>query len=144
MERDRLIGVWKIIKYEFRLSDGISLRPFGEGVRGILMYHQNGQMALQIMEADRPRFAADDWLRGTDEEIKTAFEGGMAYWGTFEVDEIKHTVIHHIEGCSYPNWVGIDREQFFEIERDRLTLMTKPTTLAQEQTVGYLEWRKAS
>ncbi len=143
MEIEKFIGVWNLLSYEFRLADGISLRPFGEGVRGILIYDARGAMALQIMEADRPRFAAEDWLRGAPEEIQAAFQGSMAYWGTFEVNEFKHTVIHHIEGCTYPNWVGVTREQFFEFDRDRLTLMTPPTALAQEQAVGYLIWRRA-
>jgi len=142
IDTEKFIGIWKLVSYEFRLADGITLRPFGEGVRGILIYDARGAMALQIMEADRPRFAADDWHRGTADEIKSAFEGSMAYWGTFEVNATKTTITHHIEGCSYPNWVGAAREQFYEFDGDRLTLMTTPMTLAEETIVGYLIWRR--
>ena len=143
MEIEKFIVVWNLVSYEFRLADGIAVRPFGEGVRGILIYERTGHMALQIMEADRPHFAANDWLRGTPEEVLAAFQGSMAYWGTFRIDDLKPTIIHHIEGCTYPNWVGVDREQFYEFAHDRLTLMTPPTTLADEQAVGYLVWRRA-
>ena len=143
MQDNTFIGVWKLIKYEMRLADGISIHPFGEGVRGILIYEPDGHMALQIMEADRPRFTSNDWHRGTPDEVQTAFQGSMAYWGTFEVDTMRPLVIHHVEGCTYPNWVGVDREHFYEFASDRLSFMSPPMTLADEQVVSYLEWRRA-
>lgn len=138
-----LLGVWQLIQYEIRLADGISIHPFGEGVRGILIYDPAGHVALQIIEADRPKFASNDWHRGTPEEIQAAFQGAMAYWGKFELDATRALVIHHVEGCTYPNWVGVDREQFYAIAGDRLTLTSPPMTLAGEQVVTYLEWRRA-
>jgi hypothetical protein len=51
--------------------------------------------------------------------------------------------VHHVEGSSFPNWCGTDREQFFELSGDRLTLMTPPMTLSGEQAVGYLTWERA-
>jgi hypothetical protein len=100
-------------------------------------------MAFQVIDADRPLFASDDWLRGTPEEIRSAFEGCIAYFGTFKVNEAKGTVVHHVEGSSFPNWCGTDREQFFELSGNRLTLMTPPMTLSGEQAVGYLTWERA-
>jgi hypothetical protein len=143
MENEKLLGVWKLVSYEIRLADGIVVRPMGRGVRGILMYDSSGHMAFQVIDADRPLFASDDWLRGTPEEIRSAFEGCIAYFGTFKVNEAKGTVVHHVEGSSFPNWCGTDREQFFELSGNRLTLMTPPMTLSGEQAVGYLTWERA-
>ncbi len=142
MQAQDLIGVWKLVSYEIRLADGIVVRPMGRGVQGILMYEVGGHMAFQITDPDRPPFASGDWLKGTPEEIQTAFEGCLAYFGTFEVNPAKGTVIHHIEGSSFPNWSGTDREQFCEVAGNRLTLMTLPTTLSGEQAVGYLTWER--
>jgi hypothetical protein len=36
------------------------------------------------------------------------------------------TVIHHIEVCSYPNWIGNAQVRFARLEGDLLTLSTKP------------------
>ncbi|GEM_PF-6774270 len=44
-------------------------------------------MAVQIMRSDRPAFASGERLEGTQEEIKAAFEGYFAYYGTYEVNE---------------------------------------------------------
>ncbi len=143
MSRQQLVGIWKLVSYEFRLADGIVVRPMGRGVQGILIYDASGVMALHIMDPERQKFASGDWLRGTPAEIQSAFEGTMAYYGTFEVNATTGTVVHHIEGSSFPNWVGVDREQSFELAAERLTLMTLPMALAGEQAVGYLTWQRA-
>lgn len=143
MARDQFIGVWKLVSFEFRLADGIIIHPMGSGVVGALMYDPSGYMALQLMEPDRPKFESGDWLRGTDEEIKAAFEGCMAYYGTFEIDEPKGMIIHHVQGSTFPNWVGVDREQYYEFSHDRLTLTTLPMSLAGEQAVGVLIFQRA-
>jgi len=142
MSRDQLLGIWKLLSYEFRLSDGIVIRPMGQGVQGILMYDASGWMSLQIFDPERPQFATNDWMSGTPEEAKAALDGLMAYYGTWELNDKKGTVVHHIVGSSFPNWCGIDREQFFELKANRLTLMTLPTMLSGEQVVGQLSWER--
>jgi hypothetical protein len=142
MIRDQLIGVWKLVSYEFRLADGILIRPMGQGVQGILIYDATGYMALQVIDPERPRFASEDWMSGTDAEIKSAWEGVMAYYGTFEVLEERGMIVHHVQGSSFPNWNGIDREQLFEFADERLKLLTLPMKMGGEQLVGQLVWQK--
>jgi len=142
MIRDQLLGVWRLVSYEFRLADGILIRPMGQGVQGILMYHESGYMALQVVDPERPRFATEDWMSGTADEAKSALDGFMAYYGTFEVNEQKTTIVHHVAQSSFPNWSGIDREQFYQLEEDRLTLLTRPMTMSNEDLVGQLIWKK--
>ena len=135
-------GVWGLISYEFRLADGIRLRPMGQGARGLLIYERSGYMMLQVMDPDRPLFESGDWLKGTPEEIQAAWEGAFADYGTFELDERRQMIIHHVQGASFPNWVGNARELFFEFAGKCLTLMTLPMPLAGEQAVGYLTWER--
>ena len=142
MPHEQLLGVWKLLSYEFRLSGGMVIRPMGQGVQGILMYDPSGWMSLQIIDPERPKFATNDWMSGTPEEAKAALDGLMAYYGTFELNEHKGTVVHHIQGSSFPNWCGIDREQSFELKGNYLTLMTVPTALSGEQVVGHLSWER--
>jgi hypothetical protein len=142
--REKLLGVWKLVSYEFRLADGIMIRPMGQGVQGMLIYDANGFMSLHVIDPERPKFTTEDWMSGTAEEAKSALDGCMAYYGTFEVNERKRSVVHHIEGSSFPNWSGIDREQFVEFKDDRLILLTLPMTMSGEQLVGQLIWKRAS
>lgn len=144
MSPESFWGVWQLVSYEFRLADGIVLRPMGQGVRGLLMYDRSGYVMLHVMDPDRPRFQSGDWLRGEPNEIQSAWEGTFSYYGTFELDTRRRMMIHHIQGASFPNWIGTDRELFFEFKDNRLTLMTLPMALAGEQAVGYLTWERAA
>jgi hypothetical protein len=142
MAPEQFWGVWQLISYEFRLADGILIRPMGQGVRGLLMYDRTGYMMLQVMDPDRLPFQSGDWLKGTPEEIQSAWEGAFSYYGTFELDERRQLVIHHIQGAAFPNWMDTARELFFEFAGNHLTLMTLPMPLAGEQAVGYLTWER--
>jgi hypothetical protein len=38
----------------------------------------------------------------------------------------QNTVIHHIEVCSYPNWIGNAQVRFAKLDGDVLVLSTNP------------------
>jgi hypothetical protein len=44
--------------------------PMGEEPQGIIMYTPDGYISAQLMHPGRALFAAGDWFRGSDEEIK--------------------------------------------------------------------------
>ena len=98
---------------------------------------------MQLMRRDYPAFGSGDRLGGTLDEIKTAFEGYHAYFGTYTVNEQERMITHHIEGCSFPNWVGVDQKRFFDLKGDRLTLRTPPLLMRGGQATGYLIWERA-
>ena len=107
------------------------------------MYDANGHMSAQIMRPDRPAFASGDHLKGTPMEIKSAFEGFIAYYGVYEVNQEEGTVTHHVEGSSFPNWVGSAQRRFFEFSGNRLTLSTPPILVGGQQVTGVLIWERA-
>jgi hypothetical protein len=57
-----------------------------------------------------------------EEELRNAVTGIVAYFGSYEVDESAHTVIHHVEASLFPSWVGTDLKRNFEFERGSLVL----------------------
>jgi hypothetical protein len=59
---------------------------------------------------------------GTPNEKATAFDGYIAYGGTYTVNEPEHVVIHHVEVSMYPNWVGSDQRRTFAFSGGRLLL----------------------
>ena len=99
-------------------------------------------MSAQLMRSDRPAFAICDFQGGTPEEIKTAIEGFLAYFGTYEIDEEKATVTHHVRGGSFPNWVGSDHIGFFEFSRNRLTLRTRSIQVDRVAVTSLMIWER--
>ena len=76
-----LVGAWRLLSYESRDSAGALQYPLGQGVVGQLMYDARGNMSAILMQPDRPAFAAHDLRRGTDAEVRAAFEGFIGYLG---------------------------------------------------------------
>jgi hypothetical protein len=142
MGREQFIGIWKLVSNEFRQSDGQVRYPFGRDSVGIAMFNANGQNGAQIMRPDRPAFASGDRLKGTPAEIRSAFEGFFAYFGTYEVKQEENTIILHVEGSSFPNWVGTAQKRFFEFSGNRLTLTTPPILMGGKQVTGFLIWER--
>ena len=143
MGKEQFAGSWKLVSSEFRTSDGDVSYPLGKDAVGLIMYDNKGHVSAQIMRPDRPKFASSDHLEGTPAEMKSAFEGYIAYYGTYEVNEKKRTITHHAKGSLIPNWVGVPLERFFEFSGNRLTLSTPPMPMGGKDVVGLLIWERA-
>jgi hypothetical protein len=142
MSQPQLIGTWSLVFAEYRYADDEVKAIYGADPAGMLMYDAAGRVSIQIMRRDRPHFAKNDRLGGTPAETKTAFEGYLAYFGTYTIDEEKRTVTHHLEGALLPNWVGSNQTRFFELAGNRLTLRTPPLLIGSREAVGHLIWQR--
>jgi hypothetical protein len=141
---EQFVGTWKLLEFEVHLPHGEARYPWGKNPVGLLMYDAAGNMCGMLMRADRPAFAQGDLLRGNPEEVKSAFEGFQAYFGTYEVNDRERMVIHHVIGCSFPNWVGTDQIRFFEFSGKNLTLSTPPLSAAGMTVTMRLVWARAA
>ena len=65
------------------------------------------------------------------EEIREAVNGFIAYFGTFDVDESAKTVIHHVEACLVPGWVGTDLKRNYRFTANRLVLTAATTSVLE-------------
>jgi hypothetical protein len=74
------------------------------------------------MRPDRPTFQSASSGRGSAEEKIAAFDGFIAYYGTYVVNEKDHSVIHHVEASLYPNWVGSDQRRLYKFSEGKLIL----------------------
>lgn len=79
-------------------------------------------MAVQLMDPNRPGFTSGDPLVTSEAEVRAAFSGYAAYYGTYSVNPDEKTIMHHIEAALLPNWVGTDEQRHFEYDGKYLTL----------------------
>ena len=105
-------------------------------------FDATGHLAVQIMQPNRPRFASGDLDTGTPGEIKAAFEGYGAYFGTYEIHEAEGFVIHHVEGSLFPNNVGTEQKRFFEFSGDTLILKPPPRQVGGAQVAPRITWQR--
>ena len=79
---------------------------------------------------------------GTEEEVRKAFEGYIAYYGTYEVDESSGRFTHHVKNSLFPNWIGDIQTRIFEFEGDRLRLNTEPIKGKRGDLTVTLLWER--
>lgn len=97
-------------------------------------------MAVQVMQPDRQPAGSSDPFGAEPDEIVAAWMGFISYAGRYEVDPRQRLVTHHLDICSFPNWVGTEQRRFYEFDGDLLLLSTPPISLAGESTVSTLVW----
>jgi hypothetical protein len=132
--RAQIVGTWRLVAAQQRLSDG-SVRPDPQpGPRGVgyIMYDATGHMCVVLANPDRPAWKAP--RSPTDAEVRSAFNGLVAYCGTYETNEQERQVIHHIEADREPHIVGTDRTRLATVTGNRLVL--RPIDLP----AGVKEW----
>ncbi len=136
-----LNGTWHLIGWQRIAGDGSVSYPLGADATGLLIYAENGRMAVQISGVNRPQMAGSDPL-GEDEQARAgAYSTYLAYFGTYEVQG--QSVVHHIEGSLFENWSGESQIRPFTSEFDQLVLCTPPMLLADGTTVvNELTWRR--
>ena len=90
--RQALVGTWQLVAARQRLTDS-SVRPDPQtGAHGVgyIMYDAAGHVCVVLANPDRPSWKAPK--SPTDAEVRSSFEGLVAYCGTYETNEEKHYV----------------------------------------------------
>jgi ribosomal-protein-alanine N-acetyltransferase len=143
--RPSIIGSWDLSRWSALLNDGTEVLPFGERCRGRLCYDASGQMSLQIVKDGRPMFESGDPFGGTSFEIAEAFHGSVAYYGRYSADVESGIVRHHIDGSSFPNWIGTVQKRRFEVDGRHLMLTAVAANAKEGPRAGAhhtLQWRR--
>jgi hypothetical protein len=116
--KNRLIGSWRLVSYETVEPGGRRGQPYGDAV-GRLSYDENGNMAGQVM---RPGRADVSLGEGSAQQVRAAYLGYVAYFGTYEVAADGQSVVHHVDAALNPAWVGGDQVRTMRFEGERLVL----------------------
>jgi len=133
---NQLVGAWDLVSYEDHRPNGEVLQGWGQHPSGVLTYSLSGRMAVQFMRDPRPTFVGGRvWGRDNQNllpaasaaEIRDAYAGYYAYFGTYDVDERARAVTHHIKSSLRSHEVGTDNVRPFELTGDRLVLQFSVT-----------------
>lgn len=108
--REKLIGAWRLVSMEEPGPDGQLTRINNR--KGMLLYTQDGHMSVQIMFPKSDSLLSNDYVK----------QGYEASFGSYDVDESKHTVTHHPEGSITPGLLGKDHTRVFEFSDGHLII----------------------
>jgi len=112
-----LHGVWELVSLEDHQPDGKIVYGWGRAVTGMITYTPGGRVFVQILGDPHPRFAAGNVFSpsgrallpaATNDEIRTAYGGYYTYFGTYDIDENKRVVTHHVASSLRPQEIGLN------------------------------------
>lgn len=112
-----IVGPWKLVEWVVTDPSGEKSYPYGESPQGLLIYTDDGQMSVQLMNPETHSGDQSDSLEGI-------VSGYFAYYGTYSIDEESKTITHNISGCLAPSWIGSDQVRGYDLigeHRLRLT-----------------------
>jgi len=118
-----LVGAWRLLSVERLGPTGAALpaRPaphFGSANPvGLMVHGPRGHFGVSIMQSGRPPYAG---AQPTPEEAKAAFDGFLAFFGTYSATD--QSLTHRVEGGLNPNDAGSERVNVVERRGDRLVL----------------------
>jgi hypothetical protein len=137
--KKKIAGTWSLVS-DVIDQDGGKVDPFGNAPKGAMIIAPNGTFSLVITRAEVPKFASNNRATGTDAENKAAVQGGIAYFGSYTVDDATNTVNLHLDGSTFPNWVGSDQKRIVEVSADELRWKNPTTSLGTG--VATLVWKR--
>jgi hypothetical protein len=108
----RLIGAWRLVHIESPGPDGkTSSEP---QPTGMLIYTRDGHMSVQLMYPSQANAQSNQYVR----------DGYEASFGSYEVDEAKHILTHHVQASvTRDQLVGKDLPRVYAFTPDgRLTI----------------------
>lgn len=132
-----LVGTWSLVSYITETADGTRGKPYGEAV-GRLSYDDAGNMSGQVMRPGRA-----DVVHGESglQEVRAAYAGYIAYFGTYEVNDAQDTVVHHVHGSLIPGWVGGHQVRRMRFDGDLLILSAR-VRKAAGMVEHVITWRR--
>ena len=130
-----LVGTWKLVSRVVTSEDGTAVQDPGLGKTpsGYLIYDSSGHVAAQLMRPDRPIAIDCGTLGPAPSHNSQSVNGYDAYFGTYAIDETKHTVTHHLEGALSAADVGKNLVREFQYIR-RQTDHYRADELAERET----------
>jgi hypothetical protein len=132
--QSQLVGTWKLVLFQDRNSpDDPWENDFGDPPLGYFMYDVAGHASIQIMKTPPVQISAGG---PTAEQALEIFNGYIAYFGTYEVDESQGLIVHHVEGGVNPNDINSNQPRPFELSGDQLIIGDQQTWIRVLQRIG--------
>ena len=135
-----LAGAWQLVRVDNVSPDGKHMPLYGPAPQGLLLIDADGHYALQMVRAQRTRFAGGDKAHGSAEEYRAASMQGNAHYG--RVEAAGGVLRFEIEHATFPNWDGTEQRRPFTLHGDELTYTVPTPTTGAGHATGEVSWRR--
>ena len=108
---------------------------------GYLIYDSSGHMAAQLMRLDRPTAIDCGTSDPAPSDNSQSVNGYDAYFGTYTIEEARHTITHHLEGALVAADVGKNLVREFQVSGDKLIIIVR-TKAPKANQIRTLTWER--
>ncbi len=137
-----LSGTWTLLSVDNIYPDGSRVHPYGNNPKGLLVFDEKGNYAIQILKAIRPKVASGDKNKCTPEEYAALVQGSNAHYGKYTVDEVGKTITFIIEGASFPNWEGTQQKRSYVYNGQTIKYVVTQTTQGGVAVIAEVAWKR--
>ncbi len=137
MSRERFIGSWNLHRWIIT-SNGTSRHPFGEDAGGLLLYTDDGCMAVVINKPAVLAIPAGSPYRLPDTQKARLFDHCFAYAGQWRLED--NQVIHRIQQADNPHLIGSQQSRTFAFADNQLILSAMEEIAGKESRWHRLIW----
>jgi Lipocalin-like domain len=116
--KEQIVGAWQYASI-YNEVDGVKKYIYGEKPLGLVVLDPSGYVIGYLSKPDLPKFAANNRLKGTDEEYREVMQGMLAGFGTYSIEG--DTVTINWIGSSYPNRAGTIEKRTYTVTGDEMT-----------------------
>jgi len=145
LEKQSLIGTYKMVSGEMQRADGTVEFPFGKDAIGYLAYTDDDLIWFEVNAMNRTPFKGGDWF-GTKDENEEAMKTHLSFFGRYFIkgDELHYLILT----SSSPNMVEMSKGgKFFygataTLKGDILHLSSKPYVVDGVECQTHYVWEK--
>jgi hypothetical protein len=148
VQKAQLIGAWRLVGMDYLGPDGSHIDPFYQpNSTGLIIYDASGWMSVQIAGPHRQAWKVPVSRLPTtgspqDSGLKAAaLDTYYAYVGTWDFDETRAVVTHHVTAALLPAEEGQSYAQKISFENGRL-IFTTHTASQSGPTVRRKIWER--
>lgn len=122
--KERLVGAWHLLRIDTGVAENSAATP---QPTGMLIYTSDGHISVQLMYPKSANAPSNEYVH----------DGYEASFGTYDIDERKHTVTHHVMASNTRDLlVGKDLPRSFKITDDGL-LIIRPVRSDEKWSVTW-------
>ena len=125
---DRILGAWRLVRWEVVYDGERRTLPFGADAAGLLTYTADGHMSACIMAAGRAPFSTPNPRDAGADERARAYDGYFSYAGRWRLSGRR--VLHDVEIAANPAMVGSTQVRDARLSGRRLELSALETVRA--------------
>ena len=116
--KDQIVGGWRTVSI-YNEEGGVKRNLYGDKPVGLTVFDRSGYIIQYLSKPDVPKFAANNRLKGTDQEYRAVLQSIISGFGTYTVDG--DTVTIKWVASSYPNRAGTTEKRTYKIVGDEMT-----------------------